>query len=126
MDWSEAKRIARAVPTCIGTGSYSYYDVYVAFDSALAGIDMVDLGNSGMYRNPVTDDFINAMLAAPNEAEAIANAKKAQYDGTTGLTSIFPISGSSTSTIPILCGTAFRWGFSGYIRTATECRSFRI
>jgi peptide/nickel transport system substrate-binding protein len=90
MDWSEAKRIARAVPTCIGTGSYSYYDVSVAFDSALAGIDTVDLGNSGMYRNPVTDGFINAMLAAPNEAEAIANAKKAQYDGTTGPNVDFP------------------------------------
>ncbi|MDR3171039.1 MAG: ABC transporter substrate-binding protein [Treponema sp.] len=90
MDWSEAKRIARAVPTCIGTGSYSYYDVYVAFDSALAGIDTVDLGNSGMYHNSVTDGFINAMLSAPNEAEAIANAKKAQYDGTTGPNVDFP------------------------------------
>jgi peptide/nickel transport system substrate-binding protein len=90
LDWSEAKRIARAVPTCIGTGSYSYFDVAVAFDSALAGIDTVDLGNSPMYRNAVSDAFIAAMLAAPDEAAAIANAKKAQFDGKTGPNVDFP------------------------------------
>jgi peptide/nickel transport system substrate-binding protein len=45
VDWPTAQKQARAIPTCIGTGSYSFYDVFNAFHSSLGGIDTVGLGN---------------------------------------------------------------------------------
>jgi peptide/nickel transport system substrate-binding protein len=86
MNWGEAKAISRNVPTCIGTGSYSYYDVYTAFWGELAGVNenTQTLANAAMYRNKTTDGYISAMLASRSDAEAIAQAKLAQYNGTTG------------------------------------------
>jgi peptide/nickel transport system substrate-binding protein len=90
MDWTSAQRIARNVPTCIGTGDYSYRDVFNAFHSSLAGIDTVSLSNSPMYANPTVDGYLEAMIGAKSEAEAIEFAKKAQYDGKTGANVDFP------------------------------------
>lgn len=90
MDWAGAQKIARSVPTCIGTGDYSYLDVYNAFHSSRAGIDTVSLSNSPMYTNRTVDGYLEAMLAARSEAEAIALARKAQYDGKTGPNVDFP------------------------------------
>ena len=90
MGWTDAQKIARAVPTCIGTGDYSFIDVYNAFSSTNAGIDTVSLSNSGMYSNTTVDRYLDAMLAAKSEAEAIELAKKAQYDGKTGANVDFP------------------------------------
>ncbi|GMO29726.1 MAG: ABC transporter substrate-binding protein [Termitinemataceae bacterium] len=90
MDWSGAKSVARHDPTCIGTGDYSFVDVYNAFHSSFAGIDTVNLSNSGMYVNKTVDGYLDAMVAAQSEAEAIALAKKAQYDGVTGPNVDFP------------------------------------
>jgi peptide/nickel transport system substrate-binding protein len=90
MDWASVQRIARSVPTCIGTGSYSYLDVFNAFHSSLAGIDTVSLSNSPMYNNKTVDGYLDAMIAAKSEAEAIEFAKKAQFDGTTGANVDFP------------------------------------
>ncbi|GHU42413.1 ABC transporter substrate-binding protein [Spirochaetia bacterium] len=86
MNWGEAKAISRNVPTCIGTGSYSYYDVYTAFYSELGSVNQnpTNLANAAMYSNKTTDTYINAMLAARSDAEAIVQAKLAQYDGKTG------------------------------------------
>lgn len=83
-DWASARDNARSVPTCIGTGDYSFIDVFNAFHSSLAGIDIVNLSNSPMYNNPKVDGYLNAMISAKSEAEAVEFAKKAQYDGTTG------------------------------------------
>ncbi|KPU45906.1 oligopeptide-binding protein AppA precursor [Oxobacter pfennigii] len=90
MDWASAQKIARAVPTCIGTGDYSYKDVFNAFHSSLGGIDIVNLGNSPMYDNPKVDEYLDKMIASTTEEEAIEYAKKAQYDGTTGANVDFP------------------------------------
>ena len=90
VDWSTAKAIARNVPTCIGTGSYSYYDVYVAFSSAFAGIETVDLSNSGMYTNAATDRSLAAMLDSKSDEEAISWARRAQYENGTGPNVDFP------------------------------------
>ncbi|MDR0539834.1 MAG: ABC transporter substrate-binding protein [Spirochaetaceae bacterium] len=90
MDWTGAKNIARHDPTCIGTGDYNFIDVYNAFHSSFAGIDTVNLSNSGMYANKTVDGYLDAMLAARSEAEAVALAKKAQYDGSTGPNADFP------------------------------------
>lgn len=90
LDWTTCKNIVRNVPTCIGTGDYSFIDVYNAFHSSFAGLDTVSLSNSGMYANPVVDGYLDAMLAATSEAEAIALCQKAQYDGATGPNVDFP------------------------------------
>lgn len=85
LDWATCKETARNTPTCIGTGDYSYIDVYNAFHSSFGGVDTVSLSNSAMYSNPTVDSYLDAMLAATTESEAIELAKKAQYDGETGV-----------------------------------------
>jgi peptide/nickel transport system substrate-binding protein len=92
MNWGEAKAISRNVPTCIGTGSYSYYDVYTAFDGDLAGINEnpAGLANAAMYSNKTTDAYITDMLCAKSDDEAIKMAKLAQFDGKTGPNVDFP------------------------------------
>ena len=90
MDWAGSQKIARRVPVCIGTGSYSYVDVYNAFHSSLGGVDEVNLSNSSMYSNDTVDGYLDSMLAATTESEAIEFAKKAQYDGETGANVDFP------------------------------------
>lgn len=90
LDWTTCKEIIRKVPTCIGTGDYSFIDVYNAFHSSFSGIDVISLSNSAMYSNPVVDEYLEAMLAATSEEEAIELAKKAQYDGRTGANIDFP------------------------------------
>lgn len=90
MEWSEAQKIARHVPTCIGTGSYSYLDVFNAFSSTYASIDKISLSNASMYANEKVDSYLQAMIAATSESDAINLAKKAQFDGTTGPNVDFP------------------------------------
>lgn len=90
LDWTTCKKILRNVPTCIGTGDYSFIDVYNAFHSSFAGIDVVNLSNSAMYSNPKVDEYLEAMIAATSEDEAIEFCKKAQYDGNTGANVDFP------------------------------------
>ncbi len=90
LDWTTCKQLIRNVPTCIGTGDYSFIDVYNAFDSSFAGTDMVSLSNAAMYTNPTVDGYLEAMLAATSEDEAIELCKKAQYDGSTGVNVDFP------------------------------------
>lgn len=90
LDWTTCKQIARNVPTCIGTGDYSFIDVYNAFHSSFSGVDVVNLSNSAMYSNPTVDGYLEAMIAATSEEEAIELCKKAQYDGSTGANADFP------------------------------------
>jgi peptide/nickel transport system substrate-binding protein len=90
MDWTSAQKIARHIPTCIGTGDYSYLDVYRAFHSSYGGIDTVSLSNASLYTNSKVDEYLDAMIGAASEADAIGLAKKAQYDGTTGVNVDFP------------------------------------
>ncbi len=90
LDWTTCKKLVRNVPTCIGTGDYSFIDVYNAFHSSFAGADVVSLSNSAMYSNPTVDGYLDSMLAAASEDEAIEFGKKAQYDGSNGVNMDFP------------------------------------
>lgn len=89
-DWATCKELARSTPTCIGTGDYSYIDVYNAFHSSFAGADIVSLSNTSMYANPIVDGYLDAMLAATSESEAIKLCKQAQFDGAAGANVDFP------------------------------------
>ena len=90
LDWATCKQLVRNVPTCIGTGDYSFIDVYNAFHSSFSGIDVVNLSNSAMYSNPAVDQYLDNMIAATSEDDAIEFCKKAQYDGNTGANVDFP------------------------------------
>jgi peptide/nickel transport system substrate-binding protein len=84
MDWTKAKEISRVTGTCIGTGSYTYLDVYNAFRSSFATLEGVGLSGCTLYQNATVDGYLEAMLKATSDEEAIALARQAQYDGTTG------------------------------------------
>lgn len=90
LDWASCKKLVRNVPTCIGTGDYNFIDVYNAFHSSFSGADVVNLSNSAMYNNPTVDSYLDSMLAAVSEDEAMEFARKAQYDGDTGANVDFP------------------------------------
>lgn len=89
-DWATCKEIVRNIPTCIGTGDYSFIDVYNAFHSSFSGVDVVSLSNSAMYSNSTVDQYLEAMIAVTSEEEAITLCKKAQYDGNIGANADFP------------------------------------
>lgn len=84
-DWTTCKEEGRLKPTCIGTGDYSFYDVYSAFSSDFADPELVSLSNSPMYTNEKVDEYLNKAMAALAEEEAIENLMLAQYDGETGV-----------------------------------------
>ncbi|MDR0446279.1 MAG: ABC transporter substrate-binding protein [Oscillospiraceae bacterium] len=91
MDWTTARKLSRNIPTCIGTGSYTYIDIYTAFHSMYAVKDSaMGLSGAPMYANDTVDGYLDAMLAAKTDEEAIALGKKAQYDGQTGPNVEFP------------------------------------
>ncbi len=90
LDWTTCKQTARNIPTCIGTGDYNFVDVYNAFHSSFGGVDVVNLSNAAMYSNPTVDAYLDEMIAATSEEEAIELGKKAQYDGNTGANVDFP------------------------------------
>lgn len=83
-DWMTCKEEARRSPTCIGTGDYSFIDVYNAFSSEFADPSLVSLSNPSMYTNDTVDGYLEQALAATTEEAAVEYMKKAQYDGETG------------------------------------------
>lgn len=89
-DWSTCKEEGRRNPTCIGTGDYSFVDVYNAFHSEFADPDLVSLSNAAMYSNETVDGYLQGAMEATTEEEAVELLKKAQYDGETGPNVDFP------------------------------------
>lgn len=89
-DWTTCKEEGRTNPTCIGTGDYSFYDVYAAFSSEYADPDLVSLSNAAMYSNETVDGYLQQAMEATSEEEAIKYLKLAQYDGETGPNVDFP------------------------------------
>jgi peptide/nickel transport system substrate-binding protein len=91
MDWTTAQEISRSTPTCIGTGSYSYYSVYTAFHSSSFSLDdKKKLTGCALYKNSTVDKYLDQMLAAKSDKEAIELAKKSQYDGAAGVNVDYP------------------------------------
>lgn len=83
-DWTTCKEESRRNPTCIGTGDYSFIDVYNAFSSEFADPSLVSLSNPAMYTNETVDGYLAQALAATTEEEAVEYMEMAQYDGETG------------------------------------------
>lgn len=66
----------------MGWGSHDPHEMYNIYDSENAGIEYY---NTGFYKNETVDDYFDKALQAKDEAEALEFWKKAQWDGTTGL-----------------------------------------
>lgn len=85
MDWTSCKEEARRNPTCLGTGDYSFVDVYNAFASEYVDTMSTNLNNPAMYSNPVVDNYLKLAMEALTQEQAIEYLKLAQYDKTTGV-----------------------------------------
>ncbi|MED3688671.1 ABC transporter substrate-binding protein [Peribacillus butanolivorans] len=79
-DIIEKKMYSNAV--LLGWGSHDPHEMYNIYSSKFAGVDYY---NTGFYQNKTVDDYFEKALHATSETEAIEFWKKAQWDGTTGL-----------------------------------------
>ncbi|MFB6800212.1 ABC transporter substrate-binding protein [Peribacillus butanolivorans] len=79
-DIIEKKMYSNAV--LLGWGSHDPHEMYNIYSSKFAGVDYY---NTGFYQNKTVDDYFEKALRATSETEAIEFWKKAQWDGTTGL-----------------------------------------
>ncbi|MEK4538948.1 ABC transporter substrate-binding protein [Peribacillus sp. FSL K6-1552] len=79
-DIIENKMYSNAV--LLGWGSHDPHEMYNIYSSKFAGVDYY---NTGFYQNKTVDDYFEKALRATSETEAIEFWKKAQWDGTTGL-----------------------------------------
>ncbi|MDF2571615.1 MAG: appA 1 [Sporomusa sp.] len=80
--WDEIKKLAYSNAILFGWGSHSPLEMYNLFSSKKAGVEYY---NAGFYSNQAVDQYLDKALATTNEQEAMQNWKKAQWDGTTGL-----------------------------------------
>lgn len=66
----------------MGWGSHDPHELYNIYSSGNAGVEYY---NTGYYKNDKVDEYFQQALQAKSEEEAIEYWKKAQWDGTTGL-----------------------------------------
>lgn len=80
--WDEIDKLMFSNAVLLGFGSNDPLEMYNVYSSKFAGMEYY---NPGYYNNPQVDDYMEAALAAVDEDEAMELWKKAQWDGTTGL-----------------------------------------
>jgi len=80
--WDIISRNMYANPVLLGWGSHDPHEMVNIYSSETAGIDYY---NTGYYSNKTVDEYFEKALHAKTEEEAIEFWKKAQWDGTTGL-----------------------------------------
>ncbi|MGM7719779.1 ABC transporter substrate-binding protein [Metabacillus sp. Hm71] len=79
-DTIEQKMFSNAV--LMGWGSHDPHEMYSVYSSKYAGVDYY---NTGFYKNKKVDEYFEKALTATDSNEAMEYWKKAQWDGTTGL-----------------------------------------
>jgi peptide/nickel transport system substrate-binding protein len=79
--WDEIKTLMHANAVLFGWGSHNPLEMYNLYSSKTRGVGWF---NTGFYSNPVVDKYMERALATPNEKEALAYWRKAQWDGQTG------------------------------------------
>ncbi|WP_211747137.1 ABC transporter substrate-binding protein [Paenibacillus sp. Marseille-Q4541] len=80
--WDIISKKMYSNPVLLGWGSHDPHEMYNIYSSNTAGIDYY---NTGFYSNKTVDEYFDKALQATSEAEALEYWKKAQWDGTTGL-----------------------------------------
>jgi peptide/nickel transport system substrate-binding protein len=80
--WSDIEKLMHSQAVLFGWGSHDPLEMYNLHSSKYRGVDYY---NPGFYSNPAVDQWMDQALRAASEAEALEYWKKAQWDGTTGL-----------------------------------------
>ncbi|MGE7622987.1 ABC transporter substrate-binding protein [Viridibacillus sp. NPDC096237] len=80
--WDMIAKKMYSNPVLMGWGSHDPHEMYNIYSSKSAGIEYY---NTGYYQNKMVDSYFEKALRSKNEEEAIELWKKAQWDGTTGL-----------------------------------------
>ena len=80
--WSEARKVARNIPTTWAFGDYTPQALYNYFHSSQIGVNVIN--NPAVYHNPTVDMHIDKAMAATSNEEALREFKAAQWDGVTG------------------------------------------
>ena len=79
-DTMDQKKHSNAV--LFGWGSHDPHEMYNIYSSKYAGVDYY---NTGFYKNKKVDEYFEKALTTTDSTEAMEYWKKAQWDGTTGL-----------------------------------------
>ncbi|OMC81990.1 ABC transporter substrate-binding protein [Viridibacillus sp. FSL H8-0123] len=80
--WDMIAKKMYSNPVLMGWGSHDPHEMYNIYSSESAGIEYY---NTGYYQNKTVDEYFEKALSSKDEKEAIEYWKKAQWDGTTGL-----------------------------------------
>ncbi|HMM19693.1 MAG TPA: ABC transporter substrate-binding protein [Selenomonadales bacterium] len=80
--WDDIKTLMHSNAVMLGWGSHTPLEMYYVYYSKNSGIDYY---NPGYYSNPAVDAYMDKALAATGQDEANGYWKKAQWDGSTGL-----------------------------------------
>lgn len=83
--WEEIEQNMYANAVMMGWGSHDPQEMYYIYSSKYAGIDYY---NTGFYKNETVDSYFSQALKATTEEKANEYWKKAQWDGTTGLSAV--------------------------------------
>jgi peptide/nickel transport system substrate-binding protein len=80
--WDEIRRMRHNNAILFGFGNYNPIEMMNLYHSERAG---TELNNTGYYKNEQVDNYFDEALKAPSFDASIEYWKKAQWDGTTGL-----------------------------------------
>lgn len=83
--WSEIDSLMYANAVLLGWGSLDPLEMYHVYSGKFAGIGYY---NPGHYANKIVDQYMEQALAATDEQQALELWKKAQWDGSTGLSAL--------------------------------------
>ncbi|MEF3304146.1 ABC transporter substrate-binding protein [Paenibacillus sp. GYB003] len=80
--WDDIKKTMHASAVLMGWGSHDPLEMFHLYSSKYKGVDYY---NTGFYGNPAVDAWMDKALRATREEDALDYWKKAQWDGTTGV-----------------------------------------
>ncbi|MEW6458791.1 MAG: ABC transporter substrate-binding protein [Bacillota bacterium] len=80
--WDEIKTLMHSNAILFGWGSHDPLEMYNVYHGKNRGVGWY---NTGFYHNPVVDAYMDKAMTQTREEEALAYWKKAQWDGSTGL-----------------------------------------
>ncbi|USK36710.1 ABC transporter substrate-binding protein (plasmid) [Bacillus sp. F19] len=80
--WDEIGKMMYSNAVLLGWGSHDPLEMYNVYSSKYAGVDYF---NPGFYKSPIVDQYLEEAIAAKDEKAAMDLWKKAQWDGTTGM-----------------------------------------
>ncbi|MDQ0233064.1 ABC transporter substrate-binding protein [Metabacillus malikii] len=83
--WEMIEKDMYSQAVLMGWGSHDPHELYNVYHSKLAGKDYF---NTGYYHNETVNEYLDEALHAKTEEAANVFWKKAQWDGTTGLSAI--------------------------------------